>query len=155
MANKNSIIMATESELAWAGGFCDGEACITAVWQRYKEKDGKQRPPTTRLKLAISQNCWSTLNRLQRILGETSYINEVPYNIGQNRRVYLLQYDGMHALKAIRKLAPYLYRKKKYVDVAERLVAEGKLGQRPGRNGWPPEVIEAREKWVAKLRRLH
>jgi hypothetical protein len=143
------------TDLAWAAGFVDGEGCITVVNQTYRPKNGKQRPPTTRFKFVINQNCRSTLDRLQKILNETGYLNEVPFTEGLNRRSYTLHYDGKHALRAIKKLEPYLYRKRQYVHVAEKLFEEGKLGQRPGRSGWDKETLKAREKWMTRIRRLH
>lgn len=143
-------------DLAWAAGFVDGEGCITVVTQTYRPgRDGKQRRPTMRFKFTINQNCRSTLDRLQRILGETSYLNESTFTDGMNRRGWTLQYDGHHALRAVQKLEPYLHRKKQYVRVAEQLFDEGKLGQRPGRNGWDTKTLKAREKLAKRLRRLH
>lgn len=142
-------------ELAWAGGFVDGEGCITVAIQNYKPVNGKPRPPTPRFKLMINQNCRSTLDRLHRIVGETGYINEVTLTPGLNRRAWTLQYDGMHALKAVKKLEPYLHRKRQYVQVAEKLFVEGKLGQRPGRNGWDEDTLKARAKWIKRIKRLH
>lgn len=144
------------ADLAWAAGFVDGEGCITVVNQTYKpDADGKQRPPTPRFKFMITQNCRSTLERLKKILGETGYLNETTFTDGMNRRGWVLHYDGMHALKAVKKLEPFLHRKKQYVQVAEKLFDEGKLGQRPGRNGWDAKTLRAREKWAKRLRRLH
>lgn len=143
-------------DLAWAAGFVDGEGCITTVMQTYKPDDaGHQRLPTMRFKFMISQNCRSTLDRLKEILGETGYVNEIPLNDGMNRRAWMLQYDGRHALKAVKKLEPFLHRKKQYIQVAEKLFEEGKLGQRPGRNGWDAKTLAAREKWAKRLRKLH
>ncbi len=142
-------------DLAWAGGFIDGEGCITVANQTYLPKNGKQRPPTPRFKLIVGQNCWSTLHRLQLILNERGYLNEVPMTVEQNRRVYQLQYDGKHAYKAVKKLEPFLHRKRQYVSIADKLFEEGLLGQRPGRKGWDVKTLKAREKWIRRLRKLH
>jgi len=151
----SKIILLGLRDLAWAAGFVDGEGCISTVMQTYQpDEDGKQRPPTMRFKLTVSQNCASTLKHLQKILGEKSYLNEVTFTQDMNRRAWVLHYDGKHALKAIKKLEPFLHRKKQFVHVAEKLFEEGKLGQRPGRKGWDAETLRARNKWATRLRRL-
>lgn len=143
-------------DLAWAAGMVDGEGSITVVRQAYQpDKNGNKRNPTLRLKLVIVQNDWATLDRLQRIIGGQSHLNDLPWNESQNRRCYQLQFDGVHALKAINKLAPYLYRKKQHMWAANQFWKEGQMGARPGRRGLSPAIISIREKWVSRLRKLN
>jgi LAGLIDADG DNA endonuclease family protein len=144
-----------QKELAWAGGFIDGEGCITAVYQTYKPVDGKKRNGTTRLKLMVNQNCWSTINRLQKILNENSSLTEMKMQLGMNAKAFMLQYDGRHALNAINKLMPYLHRKHQHAVVANALWTEGQLGQKRGGRKLDPELVKIRKYYVNRLRKLH
>ena len=144
-----------QKELCWAAGLVDGEGCITAVKQTYKSKNGKQRKPTYRLKLMVNQNCYSTMEKLQSILDEKSYLTEMPMREFMNAKVYQLQFDGINALNAINKLEPFLHRKKQHVIISNKLWEEGQMGVHPGRNGFDPEVLKTREKLVNRLKKLH
>lgn len=151
----NFRVMRSKLDLAWAGGMVDGEGTITVVRQTYQPgKNGRRRNPTCRLKLVVVQNDWSTLDRLKKILGGVSYLNEVPLKPTHNSRIFQLQFDGAHALAAIEKLEPYLYRKKQHAHCAKSFWREGQMGTRPGRKGVAPAILAVREKWIARLRRL-
>lgn len=153
---RGARVAQSDLDLAWAAGLVDGEGSITVVRQTYQpDKNGNKRNPTLRLKLVIVQNDWSTLDRLQRIIGGQSHLNDVPWNDSQNRRCYQLQFDGIHALNAINRLAPFLYRKKQHSWAVNQFWKEGEMGTRPGRRGLNPTIILIREKWVARLRKLN
>jgi hypothetical protein len=154
--NKNNAEMGQAVDRAWAAGFVDGEGCITVVKQAYQaNKDGSQRSPTLRFKLMVVQNCWSTLKRLQTILDEKSYLNQVPVSVHHNKRLYQLQYDGFHAYEAAKKLEPFLHRKRHHMSVVHELFSDGKLGKKPGRKGWDAETLLIREKLVRRLKKMN
>lgn len=136
--------------LAWAAGFVDGEGCIHSVEQTYK---GRERS-CHRIKLTISQNNLEILEDLKEILGEPCFISKIKRTKSTNRQGYQLVYDSKHALNAIKKLQPLLRRKQYEAEIAEKMWVEGKMGQRPGSKGWPPEIYEIRKKWAKKLSRL-
>ena len=143
-------------DLAWAAGLVDGEGCITVVKQVYQpDENGSRRPPTFRFKLVIVQNCWSTLDHLQKIINEKGYLNQVPVSVHHNKRLYQLQYDGFHAYEAVKKLEPFLHRKRHHMHVVHQLFNEGKLGQKPGRKGWDEDTLTTREKLVRRLKKLN
>lgn len=138
------------AELGWAAGFVDGEGCITAVRQKYK--DPKHRG--IRLRMHVGQNDLASLQHLQKILGVKSYINEVKWNPTQTKPVYSLNIDGRHALEALYKLEPFLYRKKHQARVCFQLWEHGRMDDRPGRRGVSPEVWAIREYYLKRLQRM-
>jgi hypothetical protein len=138
------------SDLAWAGGFVDADGCIGIAKQKYKGRD----TICHRLKLTIVQNDLEVLEQLQEIIGESSFISKMKRTLGMNKQPYQLVYDSKHALNAIRKIRPFLRRKHHEADVVEVMWVEGKMGQRPGKKGWPTKIYEIREKWAKKLSRL-
>lgn len=150
MNSKNTFNVNVLLSLAWAAGFIDGDGWIGTPKQIYK---GRARV-CRRLKLSITQNNREILEEVQQIIGESSQINKLKRDITSNRQSYQLTYDSSHALRAIRKIRPFLRRKQYEAEIVERMWEEGKMGQRPGSKGWPPEVYEIREKWAQKLSRL-
>lgn len=152
---KKLIESEKQNDMAWASGFVDGEGCITAVYQKYKPVNGKARNGTTRLKLMVNQNCWSTINRLQKIINENSSLTEMKMQLGMNKKAYMLQYDGRHALAAINKLKPFLHRKHQHAVVANALWTEGELGVKRGGRKLDPKLVKIRKYYVKRLRKLH
>lgn len=150
ISNVSSVVMNQMMELAWAAGFVDGDGCIGTPRQTYKGRDNICH----RLTLRISQNNREVLEETKRIIGESSFIAKEKRDSKTNRQAYALVYDSAHALRAIKKLKPFLRRKQFEAEVAEKMWVEGKMGQRPGSKGWPPEIYEIREKWAQKLSRL-
>lgn len=138
------------AELGWAAGFVDGEGCITAVRQKYKNP--KHRG--IRLRMHIGQNDLASLQHLQRILDVKSYINQVKWNSTQTRPVYALSIDGRHALEALYILEPFLYRKKHQARACFELWEHGKMDERPGRRGVSPKVWAIREYYLKRLQRM-
>lgn len=135
---------------SYVGGFVDGDGCIHTVKQFYKDRV----QPCHRLKLSIVQNDREVLEVVKAIIGESGAIYKLKRDSKSNRQSYQLVYDSLHALRAIRKIRPFLRRKQYEAEIVERMWKEGKMGQRPGPKGWPPEIYEIREKWAKKLSRL-
>ncbi len=148
--NVSSVLMNQMLELAWAAGFVDGDGCIGIAKQRYKDRD----KVCHRLKFSIVQNNLEVLQELQSIIGESSFISKLKRDSKSNRQAYALVYDSNHALKAIKKLKPFMRRKQYEAEIAIRMWTEGKMGKRPGSKGWTAEIYDIREKWAQKLSRL-
>jgi len=139
------------ADLGWAAGFIDGEGCISAVWQRYKDPT---RRTCIRIKLQVAQNDYSSLRRLQNILGVQSEIVQLKRTQAQNRPVYSLNFDTRHAIGALLKVAPFLHRKKMEAETCFQLWVEGMMGVRFGPKPIPEEIWAIREKYLLKLQRL-
>ena len=158
--NVNFDIMTTNVDLkdqieklmdySYVGGFTDADGCIGIAKQCYKGRD----TICHRLKLTIVQNNLEVLEQIQDIIGEKSFISKLKRDSTSNRQSYSLVYDGAHALQAIQKIEPFLRRKQYEAEIAQKMWEEGKMGQRPGPKGWPPEIYAVREKWAQKLSRL-
>jgi hypothetical protein len=137
-------------QLAWAAGFIDGDGCVTAVWQTHPGG----ATPSVRIRVIIVQNDHHTLHVLQHYLGERGALNVLKRQPNQNRQPYQLQYDGRHAIAVLTKIRPFLVRKAAEADACQSLFKEGALDKCPGPKGHSPEIIERREYWVKRLRRM-
>lgn len=150
MNSKNILNLNDLLSLSWTAGFVDGDGCIGIAKQKYKGRNGVCH----RLKLTVVQNNREVLEEVQATLGEASFIAKLKRDSSSNRQSYQLVYDSTHALRAIAKLRPFLRRKQYEAEIVEQMWKEGKMGQRPGPKGWPPEIYAIREKWAQKLSRL-
>lgn len=137
-------------KLAWAAGFVDGDGCLCPVVQRHKGRATN----SIRIRLVVTQNDHHVLDVLQRVLGERRALNGLKRQDGQNRHPYQLQYDGGHAIAAIKKIRPYLIRKAREADLCIQLFVEGRLNQSPGPKGFPPEVHRIRKALVTRIRKM-
>lgn len=138
----------TTVELAWAAGFVDGDGSIGAYWD---PMPSDRRVPTVRIRLTVAQNDLPTLQYLQAILGERSVIYPLRRARCHNKQMWNLVVNGAHAVAALRKIAPYLFRKQPEYFVCEDLHAQTR---RPGRSGYPPHEVKSRRALVNKLSRL-
>ena len=150
MEGLNFINVKQLSDLSWAAGFIDGDGCIGIARQTFKSRETVSH----RLKLTITQNDREVLEDVENILGEPCFIAKLKRDSSSNRQAYALVYDSAHALRAIKKLRPFLRRKKYEAEVAEKMWKEGKMGKHPGRKGWPQEIYDIRESWAQKMSRL-
>ncbi len=141
---------AQQLKFAWAAGFIDGDGCITAVTQRYRDR----ATPSTRIRVIVVQNDYHTLAVLKTVLGERGALNVLRRQQEQNRQPFQLQYDGQHALAVIAKILPYLVRKRAEALACQTLAIEGELSRFPGCRGFSKEVLQRREYWVKRLRRM-
>lgn len=139
------------ADLAWAAGFIDGEGCISVVRQNFFKTGRKQ---TMRIRLEIMQNDLEVLERLKEILQECGRIYKVRRTLEHNRQVYLLTYDGEHALKAVSKVTPFLVRKAPQAQVILESITACRWGVHPGPRGYSEEVWKARDRLVVKLQNL-
>ncbi|MBE7459637.1 MAG: endonuclease [Zoogloeaceae bacterium] len=143
----------TERErLAWSAGLLDGDGCISSVLSTYR--DSRATPQAFRIRVDYSQNCHFTLTCVQAILNERCYLLPVRRQHCQNRQPYLLYYTGAHAYHVLKKLSPFLVRKKREAEVCMQMWTEGQLGLRPGCAGTPPHLHEIRRKLHQRLKNL-
>jgi len=136
--------------LQWCAGFVDGEAYIGALWSRYPEISGRRPSPV--LQVSINQNCLKTLIEFHARMGVHGRINPVKKQSYFKRPVFVLAYQGIHALAVMKRLRDYLVRKQAEVDVCLQLWDEGKLGRRMGPDGHSYDTWEARTRLIQKLK---
>lgn len=143
-------IDAAPREIAWAAGLFDGDGCVLIS----KQQQPGRAHPTYRLCLCLVQNCIETVKRFRRILGLKACLVTVRRTNQQNRVVYDLRYDGVHALRVLQLLKPDLFRKAVEADVAIEAWSRCAMGVLPGCAGLPDAVWKAREQYYKKLQRL-
>ncbi len=136
--------------LAHSAGLFDGDGCVIISKQH---QEGRKNP-TYRLCLSLVQNCHKTVKHFRKVLGLRSCLIEVPRTREQNRQVYDLRYDGVHALRALQILQPHLVRKQIEAQVAIDFWFQCFMGVLPGPNGFPESVWKDRERFYKKLQRL-
>ena len=141
--------LASPVDLAWCGGFFDGEGCISAVLQRHEG-----RRSSYRLRVQLSQTEYTSIDRFRRALGVSAAIYPVAPANGRRRTNYTLLYDGRKAKEVIQRLRPYLHRKLDEAVVAERLWDEGRLGCRSGGHGHDEGVWDLRAHYFTLLRSM-
>ena len=137
-------------KLAWSAGFVDGDGCICAVIQRHQNR----KTPSVRVRVAIVQNDHYVLQVLKGYLGERGALNSIKRQACQNRQPYQLLYDGAHAIAVIKKILPYLVRKRREADLCLKLFVEGRLNINPGPKGFPPEVHRIRKSLVKRIGKM-
>lgn len=137
--------------IEWAAGFADGEGCIHVAKQTYKDA---ARKTTYRLRLCIEQNDREVLEHFRAGLGAHGVIYTKKRELGHNKQVYRLNYDGKHALQAIAALLPMLVRKRTEAIIALAFWTQGEAGRHFGPRGLPAHVAAIRERLYRKLRSL-
>lgn len=140
----------TPAAIAWCAGFFDGDGCTTISKQQIRGRKNL----TYRLRIVLTQNDLETLWHYQAVMGEQSFVTKMSDRPNVNRAVYMLVYEGRHALAALNKMLPHLVRKRAGADAANRFWIEGEMGKRPGPMGLPSSAWAAREHWFQRLRRL-
>jgi hypothetical protein len=138
------------TRLAWCAGFLDGDGCLTAVIQRHRNR----ATPSVRIRLMATQNDHYVLKVLKDVLGERGHLNPVKRQASHNRQCYQLQYDSGHAVAAIKKILPYLIRKRREADLCLELFVKGRLNINPGPKGFPPEIHQIRKALVKRIKKL-
>ena len=136
--------------LAYSAGLFDGDGCVLIS----KHHQEGRKHPTYRLCLSLVQNCHTTVTHFQSVLELQACLVEVRRSQQQNRQVYDLRYDGIHALRVLQLLKPYLVRKAVEAQVAIDFWRKCAMGVLPGCNGIPDSVWKDRERFYKKLQRL-
>ncbi len=149
--NEGTLPLERLVELAWAAGFADGEACISLARQTYKDV---RRRPTFRLRFDVVQNHREVLTTFQRCVGIAGRLYATRRTAKTNRQTYQLTYDGRTAYAVIRRLVPWLVRKKPEAQVAMAYFEFARPSWHPGRRGCPAELWRVRESYYTKLRRM-
>jgi hypothetical protein len=143
-------IDANPLHLAHAAGLFDGDGCVLIS----KQHQAGRKHPTYRLCLSLVQNCHKTITHFQSVLGLQACLVEVRRTRQQNRQVYDLRYDGIHAVRALQLLQPYLVRKAVEAQVAIKFWSDCQMGVLPGCSGMPDAVWKARYRFYKKLQKL-
>jgi hypothetical protein len=138
------------SQLAWAAGFIDGEACVHIAKQRYVES----RNPTFRLGVYITQNDRSTLEHLRECLGIDTPIHKVKAAPNHRRQCFTLNYTGIAALKVLHMLLPYLVRKRAEAEAAFAFWTDGNMGQPTRGKPVPADIVAVREHYFELMKQL-
>ena len=138
------------TDLAWAGGFIDGEGCICIA----KVKRNCGHRINYRLRVHVAQNCRTTLEELRRILGGAGYIFKIRRRLEHTRQIYSFVLDGQAAIDAIRTVSPYLRRKHGEAEVAIAFYARGDISGHPGPKGASAEIWKFRKWCDDKLRKM-
>jgi hypothetical protein len=102
----------------------------------------------------VSQNNREVLVRLREVIDENSGLYAVKLQPNHSQQPYNLVYDGEHALRAIAKLRPYLFRKAVEADVLLTYPELASMGIHPGPGGYAPEVWTERERIYRRLQEL-
>ena len=136
--------------LAYAGGFVDGEGFLGIVRQTYN----CGRKETLRLVCSITQNNREVLEHLRDGVGIDGRIYKVKRRPFHTKPVFVLNYDGKKAMAFIALLTPHLFRKRAEALTAWTYWVEGRVGERFGRKGMPPELRAIRERLYLKMRSL-
>jgi len=140
---------ATTVDYAYAAGLIDGEGCIHIA--RVKRTCGNRI--NYRLRLSICQNCLTTLQYVQQVMGG-GRIFLCKRHLQHTRQVYNLVFDGSSAHLAIAIVAPFLRRKAGEAGVALAFYANGQPHLHPGPNGTPAAVWKFRKWCYNKLRKM-
>jgi hypothetical protein len=137
-------------QLAWAGGFIDGEGCVHIAKQRYRDR----ATCSYRLGVFISQNDRSVLEHLRRVIGIPASIFTVLRARNHKRQCYTLNYTGKQALQLLALLRDFLYRKRAEAQAALDFWVDGRMGERFGARGIAPELLMTREHYFQLMKQL-
>lgn len=136
--------------LAWAGGFIDGEGCVHITKQRHP---GRAKC-SYRLGVFITQNDRSVLEHLRQVVGIDAPIFALKRASNHTRQCYTLNYTGKRALHLLALLRDFLHRKRAEAQAALDFWVEGRMDERFGTKGTPPELVDRREHFFQLMRKL-
>ena len=137
--------------LSYLAGFFDGEGCIHLAKQVSRDP---ARRPTFRMRVAIGQNNFEILDLFSREIGVPGKIHTVTRTEKQNRQCYSLIYDGSASFEVLRKLLPFLRRKKYEALVALEYEKNCFVNTHPGARGTDPVIWALRAQYYRKLRAM-
>jgi hypothetical protein len=107
----------TQPQLGWAGGFIDGDGCISIVKTRFNSNK-TQYKISYGLLITITQNDRHVLEHLRDIIKINGSITDTPLHPGHKRSCYALTYSGAYAYSVMKLLQPYFYRKQQECQLA-------------------------------------
>lgn len=134
----------TETDIAWAAGFFDGEGCI--VIRKYLQKNRKV--PSYYVEIQISQREREPLERFMKWFGGT--INTKTNGTYNGRKYYYWRVMGIRALETLDIIYPFLYGKKSQANVVMNEFRPW-IWHTKGRSNRPQENSEHLDKAYHKL----
>ncbi len=137
--------------LAYFGGFFDGEGCIHLAKQTFRDPN---RRATFRMRVDLSQNNLEILQAFEREVGVPGSLHALKRTLSQNRQCYKILYDGDSAFEVLRRLLPYLRRKRPEAIVALEYQQSCAIHIHPGRRGIDPNDWALRARFYRKLRAM-
>jgi hypothetical protein len=137
--------------LPYLAGFFDGEGCIHLAKQVSRDP---ARRPTFRMRVVIGQNNLEILEFFSHEIGVPGKIHKVTRTQKQNRQCYSLIYDGSASFEVLRKLLPFLRRKKHEALVALEYERSCFVNTHPGARGTDPVIWALRAQFYRKLRAM-
>lgn len=139
------------SDLAWAAGFFDGEGCISIVRQRYKDP---KRQSTYRLKICVSQTNKRSLEEFEWIVGLRGRIVEQKAKGKARRSCYHLIYESLASAVVLRRLQPYLRRKREQCEIALDFQMQCDIHTHFGPKGCPKRIWELRRAYFDRMQTI-
>jgi len=139
------------SDLAWAAGFFDGEGCVSIVRQRYKDPT---RQETYRLKIYVSQTNKRSLEEFEWIVGLRGRIVEQKATGKGRRSCYSLIYESLATAVVLRRLQPYLRRKRRQCEIALDFQMRCEIHTHFGPHGCPPHLWHLRRAFFDRMQTI-
>jgi hypothetical protein len=147
----SDVSLLSPMSLAYMGGFFDGEGCIHLAKQTFRDPN---RRATFRMRVDLSQNNLEMLQAFQLEVGVPGNLHALKRTLSQNRQCYKILYDGDSAFEVLRRLLPYLRRKKPEAIVALEYQQSCAIHIHPGRRGIDPDDWALRARFYRKLRAM-
>lgn len=139
------------SDLAWAAGFFDGEGCISIVRQRYQDPT---RQPTYRLKIYVSQTNKRSLEEFEWVVGLRGRIVEQKARGKSRRSCYHLIYESLACAVVLRRLQPYLRRKREQCEIALDFQMRCEIHTHFGPKGCPEHIWDLRRAYFDRMQTI-
>ena len=140
----------TETELAWAAGFIDGEGCIH-VRVSMPTETSRQRSPHYALALQVSNTNRQAIDRIHQMFGFGSVRSHHREN-PKWTTAYVWYCMSKNAGTVLRLIQPYVFAKKAELEVG--LEFDALPSGRKGVNRIDPELLRKRAELCDKLRSL-
>lgn len=106
------------ADKAWLAGIIDGEGCIGI----YKKNIARSRNPSYCLQMVVTMTCRRTVKRILD-LSQTGSFKRAPAKrcgLPNAKPIYTWQCSANSALSLLKQICPYIYTKKKHVELAIR-----------------------------------
>ena len=145
MSTSQQVTTFSDTDIAWAAGFVDGEGCIALVGRTQLIKGTKYRCFV--LRLTVSNTDIRTFERLKRMF-QVSIYTANHKNRPQNKPCWVWNCAAANAERALRTMLPYLLCKKEQAEVG--LAARSHINPKRWRR--EPGSIEAQEKMYGQLK---
>ena len=153
IVSPNPIPRLTGDEaIAYAAGLFDGEGCISILRQKKRQT---RHGYIMRLSVTLAQNHLQTLADFTDLVGIPGRLYTIPRaRTKSNRDTYALNYTGEPMERLLRKLQPFLHRKRDEVDLAFKFIQEGQINRHFGPHGVPADIWRLRVTLANKMSKL-